>query len=94
MIEFALPFQHYFKIDFQKPFEFWEWLGFAIDIDFTKGFGIFTKLMLCKLTLILRLGKDSLEHTSNTSVTEVKPRKDAEAIIQNCIDSYIENFQM
>lgn len=65
IIEFALPFQHYLKIDFQKPFEYWEWLGFIVDIDFTQGFGIFTKLMLCKLDFILRLGKDCLERTSN-----------------------------
>ncbi|MDD6602832.1 MAG: inorganic diphosphatase [Eubacteriales bacterium] len=35
----------------------------------------------------------TLEHDKATSVTEVKPREDAERIIQSCIDSYIENFQ-
>ena len=35
----------------------------------------------------------SLEHDKNTSVTEVKPKAVAVDIIQNCIDSYIENFQ-
>jgi len=36
----------------------------------------------------------SLEHEKTTSVTEVKPKEVAEEIIQNCIDSYIKNFQM
>ena len=36
----------------------------------------------------------TLEHDKSTSVTEVKPRAVAEEIIQNCIDSYIENFQL
>ena len=36
----------------------------------------------------------SLEHKTETTVTEVKPRVEAEAIIQKCIDSYIQNFQM
>lgn len=36
----------------------------------------------------------SLEHDKATSVTEVKPRAVAEEIIQSCIDSYIENFQL
>ena len=35
----------------------------------------------------------SLEHDKSTSVTEVKPKAVAIEIIQNCIDSYIENFQ-
>ena len=36
----------------------------------------------------------TLEHEKTTSVTEVKPKEEAEEIIQNCIDSYIENFQL
>ena len=36
----------------------------------------------------------TLEHNKTTVVTEVKPREVAEEIIQNCIDSYIQNFQM
>ena len=36
----------------------------------------------------------TLEHEKTTSVTEVKPKEDAEEIIQTCIDNYIENFQL
>ena len=36
----------------------------------------------------------TLEHDKATSVTEVKPRNVAEEVIQNCIDDYIQNFQM
>ena len=36
----------------------------------------------------------TLEHNKATSVTEVKPRNVAEEVIQNCIDDYIQNFQM
>ena len=36
----------------------------------------------------------SLEHEKATSVTEVQPRDVAEEIIESCIESYIENFQM
>lgn len=36
----------------------------------------------------------SLEHDKSTSVTEVKPKEEAVNIIQECIDSYIKNFQM
>ena len=36
----------------------------------------------------------TLEHEKTTSVTEVKPKEEAEEIIQTCIDSYIENFQL
>ncbi len=35
-----------------------------------------------------------LEHDKNTQVTEFMPKDVAEEIIQNCIDNYIENFQM
>lgn len=35
-----------------------------------------------------------LEHDKNTQVTEFLPKDVAEEIIQNCIDNYIENFQM
>ena len=36
----------------------------------------------------------TLENEKTTSVTEVKPKEDAEEIIQTCIDNYIENFQL
>ena len=36
----------------------------------------------------------SLEHAKETTVTEVQPRAVAEEIIQACIDSYIQNFQL
>lgn len=36
----------------------------------------------------------TLEHDKSTSVTEVKPKDVAIKIIQECIDSYIENFQL
>ena len=35
-----------------------------------------------------------LEHDKNTQVTEFLPKDVAEEIIQNCIDNYIENFQL
>lgn len=35
-----------------------------------------------------------LENDKNTQVTEFMPKEVAEEIIQNCIDNYIENFQM
>ena len=35
-----------------------------------------------------------LENDKNTQVTEFMPKDVAEEIIQNCIDNYIENFQM
>ncbi len=57
VVEFALPFQHYLKLSFNKPFEYWEWLGFKFDIDFSKGLGLFGKLMLCKFDFITELAK-------------------------------------
>ena len=36
----------------------------------------------------------SLEHKTDTTVTEVQPRAVAEEIVQTCIDSYIQNFQL
>ena len=36
----------------------------------------------------------TLEHEKTTSVTEVKPKEEAEEIIQHCIDNYIQNFQL
>ena len=36
----------------------------------------------------------TLEHDKSTSVTEVKPKEEAVKIIQDCIDSYIKNFQL
>lgn len=36
----------------------------------------------------------TLEHDKQTCVSEVKPREEAESIIQACIDSYIKNFQL
>lgn len=35
-----------------------------------------------------------LENDKNTQVTEFMPKEVAEEIIQNCIDNYVENFQM
>lgn len=57
VVEFALPFQHYLKLSFNKPFEYWEWLGFKFDIDFSKGLGLFGKLTLCKLDFITELAR-------------------------------------
>ena len=57
VFEFALPFQHYLKLAFNKPFEYWEWLGFKLDIDFSKGLGLFGKLTLCKFDFITELAK-------------------------------------
>lgn len=55
VVKIALPFQHYLKFDFQKPFEYWEWLGFIFDIDFSKGFDVFGRIMLCKLDFIAEI---------------------------------------
>jgi len=55
VIETALPFRHYLKFDFQKPFEYREWLGFIFDIDFSKGLDLFGKLMFCKYDFIAEI---------------------------------------
>ena len=54
-IDFTLPFQHHLKIDFQKPFVLWEWLGFNIDFKGLLNFSI--DLMLFKHNLSITLGK-------------------------------------
>lgn len=54
VIEFALPFQHYLKIDIQKPFEYWEWLGFRVVSDVSKGLDLLGKLTLCKFDFTAR----------------------------------------
>lgn len=57
VVEFVFPFQHYLKFAFNKPFEYWEWLGFKLDIDFSKGLGLFGKITLFKFDFITELSK-------------------------------------
>lgn len=66
-IEIALPWLHYFKIRFYKPFWNWDYLGFTFKIDFERGFYGKIKFKLLKHTLSFVVGKNSLLRQSTVS---------------------------
>lgn len=71
--EFALPFFHYLKIDFKKPFCDREWLGFRFIINFENGLLFKVTLMFLKYELRFILAKNKLNRESNiSSVSSVK----------------------
>lgn len=72
-LEFALPFFHYLKVDFKKPFYNREWLGFRFILDFENGLLFKITLMLLKHELRFILAKNKLNRESNiSSVSAVK----------------------
>ena len=66
-VEIALPWLHYFKIRFYKPFWNWDYLGFTFRIDFQRGFYGKIKFKFLKHTLSFVLGKNSLLRQSTVS---------------------------
>jgi len=64
-IELALPFFHYLKIDFKKPFYNREWLGFRSVINFEHGLLFKVTLMFFKHELRIIIAKNKLYRQSN-----------------------------
>ena len=54
VIKISLPFRYNIRFYFEKPFEYWEWLRFAVDVNFIKGLDLLGKLTLCKFDLMAR----------------------------------------
>lgn len=56
-IKIYLPFHYFIRFYFEKPFEYWEWLGLRVVSDFSKGFDMLGKLTLFKFDFTARLSK-------------------------------------
>lgn len=66
-VEIALPWLHYFKIRFYKPFWNWDYLGFTFRFDFERVFYTKIKFKFLKHTLSFVVGKNSLLRQSTVS---------------------------
>jgi len=53
-IKISLPFHYCIRFYFEKPFEYWEWLGFRVIADFSKGLDMLGKLTLFKFDFTTR----------------------------------------
>ena len=54
VIKISLPFHYCIRFYFEKPFEYWEWLGFRVVSDFSKGLDLLGKLTLFKFDFTAR----------------------------------------
>ncbi len=57
VIKISLPFNYNIRLYFEKPFEYWEWLGLKVASDLSKGFDMLGKLTLFKFDFTARLSK-------------------------------------